>query len=253
MKQLNHALRPSSRRGAIGKGCLIGLGIVGALVLVTVMLLWSGYNSLVGTQEDSRQKWAQVENQYKRRFELVPNLVETVKGAANFEQQTITQVTEARASVGRAQLPTDLPTDQAQLDAYIKAQAQLGGALSRLMVVAEQYPQLKATENFRTLQDQLEGTENRITVARETTPGRRDGNKTVRHSPRTCWPVPFETCRVHGAREEQVVPKVDLARSERAVSALLARAGSASPRCSSGRSVPSHARRKTSCRAMTVG
>lgn len=213
MKQLNHALRPSSRRGAIGKGCLIGLGIVGALVLVTVMLLWSGYNSLVGTQEDSRQKWAQVENQYKRRFELVPNLVETVKGAANFEQQTITQVTEARASVGRAQLPTDLPTDQAQLDAYIKAQAQLGGALSRLMVVAEQYPQLKATENFRTLQDQLEGTENRITVAREDyTKAVATYNKTVRSFPKNVLAgmFRFETLpQFTVPAEEQVVPKVD--------------------------------------------
>ncbi len=213
MKQLNHALRPSSRRGAIGKGCLIGLGVVGALVLVTVMLLWSGYNSLVGTQEDSRQKWAQVENQYKRRFELVPNLVETVKGAANFEQQTITQVTEARASVGRAQLPADLPTDQAQLDAYIKAQAQLGGALSRLMVVAEQYPQLKATENFRTLQDQLEGTENRITVAREDyTKAVATYNKTVRSFPKNVLAgmFGFETLpQFTVPAEEQVVPKVD--------------------------------------------
>lgn len=213
MKQLHHALPSSSRRGAIGKGCLVGLGIVGALVLVAVMLLWSGYNSLVGTQEDSRQKWAQVENQYKRRFELVPNLVETVKGAANFEQQTITQVTEARASVGRAQLPADLPTDQAQLDAYIKAQAQLGGALSRLMVVAEQYPQLKATENFRTLQDQLEGTENRIAVAREDyTKAVATYNKAVRSFPKNVLagmfrfePLPQFTAPA----EEQVVPKVD--------------------------------------------
>ena len=213
MKQFNHALPPSSRRGAIGKGCLIGLGIVGALVLVTVMLLWSGYNSLVGTQEDSRQKWAQVENQYKRRFELVPNLVETVKGAASFEQQTITQVTEARASVGSVQMPSDLPTDQAQLDAYIKAQAQLGGALSRLMVVAEQYPQLKATENFRTLQDQLEGTENRITVAREDyTKAVATYNKTVRSFPKNVLAgmFGFETLpQFTVPAEEQVVPKVD--------------------------------------------
>ncbi|NUP97881.1 MAG: LemA family protein [Planctomycetaceae bacterium] len=213
MKQRSESFTSSSRRGAIGKGCLIGLGVVGALVLVAVMLLWSGYNSLVGTQEDSRQKWAQVENQYKRRFELVPNLVETVKGAANFEQQTITQVTEARASVGSVKMPSDLPTDQAQLDAYIKAQAQLGGALSRLMVVAEQYPQLKATENFRTLQDQLEGTENRIAVAREDyTKAVATYNKSVRSFPKNVLAgmFGFETLPQFTApAEEQVVPKVD--------------------------------------------
>lgn len=213
MKQRSESFTSSSRRGAIGKGCLIGLGVVGALVLVAVMLLWSGYNSLVGTQEDSRQEWAQVENQYKRRFELVPNLVETVKGAANFEQQTITQVTEARASVGSVKMPSDLPTDQAQLDAYIKAQAQLGGALSRLMVVAEQYPQLKATENFRTLQDQLEGTENRIAVAREDyTKAVATYNKSVRSFPKNVLAgmFGFETLPQFTApAEEQVVPKVD--------------------------------------------
>jgi LemA protein len=203
----------SSRRGALGKGCLIGLVAVGALVLGVVMLLWGGYNSLVGTQEDARQKWAQVENQYKRRFELVPNLVETVKGAANFEQETILQVTEARASVGRVQLPAELPTDQAQLDAFIKAQAQLGGALSRLLVVAEQYPQLKATENFRTLQDQLEGTENRIAVAREDyTRAVASYNKAVRSFPKNFIAGVFNFAplpQFTAPAEEQAVPKVD--------------------------------------------
>lgn len=213
MKLLSSRLPRSSRRGAIGKGCLIGLGVLGVLALALVMLLWGGYNSLVGTQEDSRQKWAQVENQYKRRFELVPNLVETVKGAANFEQQTITQVTEARASVGRVQLPAELPTDQAQLDAFIKAQAQLGGALSRLMVVAEQYPQLKATENFRTLQDQLEGTENRIAVAREDyTKAVASYNKAVRSFPKNLLAGAFNFTALPqftAPVEEQAVPKVD--------------------------------------------
>lgn len=202
-----------ARRGAISKGCLIGLAVAGALVLGLVVLLWGGYNSLVGTQEDARQKWAQVENQYKRRFELVPNLVETVKGAANFEQETIQNVTQARASVGRVQLPAGLPTDQAQLDEFGKAQAQLGGALSRLLVVSEQYPQLRATENFRTLQDQLEGTENRIAVAREDyTRAVASYNKSVRTFPKNLLanafnfpPLPQFTAPA----EEQVVPKVD--------------------------------------------
>ncbi len=203
----------AARRGAIGKGCLIALVAAGALVLGVVMALVGGYNSLVGTQEDARQKWAQVENQYKRRYELVPNLVETVKGAANFEQSTIQQVTEARASVGRVQLPAELPTDQAQLDAFIKAQAQLGGALSRLLVVAEQYPQLKATENFRTLQDQLEGTENRIAVAREDyTRAVANYNKAVRSFPKNLIAGPFNFTplpQFTAPVEEQAVPKVD--------------------------------------------
>jgi len=155
------------RRGAISKGCAIGAAVVFLIVLVPALLLWSGYNGLVGTQEDASQRWAQVENQYKRRYDLIPNLVETVKGVADFEQSTLQAVTEARASVGRAQLPADLPTDQASLDAYVRAQQGLGAALGRLFAVAENYPQLRATESFRDLQSQLEGTENRITVARE--------------------------------------------------------------------------------------
>ncbi len=213
MKTNAFTRRSASRRGAIGKGCLIALVAAGALALGLVMVLVGGYNSLVGTQEDARQKWAQVENQYKRRYELVPNLVETVKGAANFEQTTIQQVTEARASVGRVQLPAELPTDQAQLDAFIKAQAQLGGALSRLLVVAEQYPQLKATENFRTLQDQLEGTENRIAVAREDyTRAVASYNKAVRSFPKNLIAGPFNFTplpQFTAPAEEQAVPKVD--------------------------------------------
>jgi LemA protein len=154
------------RRGAIGKGCIVGLAVVAVLAVLALMLRGS-YNGLVSSQEEASQKWAAVESQYKRRNDLVPNLVETVKGAADFEKSTITQVTEARASVGRMQMPATLPTDQAQLDAYVKAQSELGSALSRLLVVAENYPQLKATANFADLQSQLEGTENRIAVARE--------------------------------------------------------------------------------------
>jgi LemA protein len=202
-----------ARRGAISKGCLIGLVLGAVVVGVLILVGVGGYNSLVSGQEDVRQKWANVDNYYKRRADLIPNLVETVKGAANFEQETITKVTEARASVGRAQLPTDLPTDQAQLDAYIRAQQQLGSALSRLMVVAEAYPQLKATEGFRALQDQLEGTENRIAVAREDyTTAVKAYNVSVRSFPKSLFagifnfrPLPQFTA----TPEETANPKVD--------------------------------------------
>ena len=158
-----------SRRGAIGKGCMIGGGILGVLLLVALLvggMVKGKYNTLVTGRENVTSKLAEVDNQYRRRNDLIDNLVETVRGAANFEQATLQDVTEARASVGRAQLPSDLPTDPAQLQAYINAQQQLGGALSRLLVVAEQYPQLQATQGFRDLQVQIEGTENRIAVAR---------------------------------------------------------------------------------------
>ncbi|MBI5363286.1 MAG: LemA family protein [Planctomycetes bacterium] len=155
-----------ARRGAIAKGCLVAVGVVVVVLLLGAVLGIGSYNGLASTQENAKAKWAEIDNQYKRRFDLVPNLVETVKGAANFETSTLTAVTEARASVGRAQLPSNLPTDSAQLQAYIQAQQGLGSALQRLFVVSEQYPQLRATENFKDLQSQLEGTENRITVAR---------------------------------------------------------------------------------------
>ncbi|MBK7876157.1 MAG: LemA family protein [Planctomycetes bacterium] len=155
-----------SRRGAVGKGCLIALAVAAALAVLLAVVGIGGYNGLASSQENAKAKWAEIDNQYKRRFDLVPNLVETVKGAADFERGTLEAVTEARASVGRAQLPANLPTDSAQLQAYLQAQQSLGGALSRLMVVAEQYPALRATENFKDLQSQLEGTENRIAVAR---------------------------------------------------------------------------------------
>jgi LemA protein len=150
------------QRGAI-KGALLFIIV---LLVGAVLLGGCQYNSLVGAQEKVKGAWSEIDNQYKRRADLVPNLVETVKGAANFEKSTLEAVVNARAAVSGMQLPADVPTDPAQLDAYIKAQQQLSGALSRLLVVAEQYPQLKATENFRDLQVQLEGTENRIGVAR---------------------------------------------------------------------------------------
>ena len=150
--------------GKMGLGCLVVLIIV---VLVVGISLAGTYNRLVTLSQEVDKQWAQVENQYQRRYDLVPNLVATVQGAAQFEKSTLEAVTQARASVGRAQInPGAAPTDPAQLAQYEQAQAALGGALQRLLVVVEKYPELKANANFRDLQAQLEGTENRIAVAR---------------------------------------------------------------------------------------
>ncbi len=146
------------------------LGIFGALALFVIIVVLAGvstYNGLVNRSQAVDAQWAQVQNVYQRRADLIPNLVATVSGAANFEKSTLTEVTNARASVGKVQInPGTAPTDAAQLADFDKAQGQLGSALSRLLVVAERYPDLKATGNFATLQSQLEGTENRISVER---------------------------------------------------------------------------------------
>jgi LemA protein len=149
------------------KTFLIGLGVVVVLGLILVMAGVSSYNGLVNRSQAVDAQWAQVQNVYQRRADLIPNLVGTVSGAANFEKSTITEVTAARASVGQVKLdPSKAPTDAAQLAEFERAQGQLGNALSRLLVVAERYPDLKATANFGMLQSQLEGTENRISVER---------------------------------------------------------------------------------------
>jgi LemA protein len=150
---------------AIGCGGLVVILIV--IALVCGLALMGIYNRLVGLQQAVDTQWAQVQTVYQRRADLIPNLVNTVAGAANFEKSTLTEVTNARASVGRVQLdPNKAPTDAKQLQEFQAAQGQLSNALSRLLVVAENYPQLTATENFRGLQAQLEGTENRISVER---------------------------------------------------------------------------------------
>jgi LemA protein len=146
----------------LGLGCLavVILGLLIAALYVTGV-----YNGLVGADQKVQAQWGQVENVYQRRADLIPNLVETVKGAAAFEQNTFTAVTEARAKVGQVQVNPGQLTP----DAFAKFQAAqdgLSSALSRLLVVVEKYPELKATENFKELQAQLEGTENRIAVER---------------------------------------------------------------------------------------
>ena len=150
-----------------GKILLAVLGTFVALVIICALWVSSIFNRLVTLQQGTDAAWAQVQNVYQRRADLVPNLVNTVSGAANFEKSTLTEITEARASVGRVQLPTGgAPTDPQKFAEFEKSQAQLGGALSRLLVVAENYPSLTATAGFRDLQAQLEGTENRISVER---------------------------------------------------------------------------------------
>ena len=150
---------------AIGCGGLVVI----VLFVVFVMALFFGgtYNRLVRLEQSVDQQWAQVQNVYQRRADLIPNLVNTVQGAANFEKSTLTEITNARASVGRVQLdPNKAPTDAAQLEQFQAAQGQLSNALSRLLVVSERYPELRANQNFLALQAQLEGTENRISVER---------------------------------------------------------------------------------------
>jgi LemA protein len=137
------------------------------LLLLLLILPGCGYNSMQANEEAVIAAWGNVESAYQRRADLVPNLVEVVKGYAKHEADTLKSVTEARARVGSLQVTKDLLNDPATLNRFRQAQGELSGALSRLMVVAERYPDLKANQNFLDLQKQLEGTENRINVARE--------------------------------------------------------------------------------------
>jgi LemA protein len=145
------------------------LGTLGVLLVVALLIIgWvsSTYNKLVQLDEQINQAWAQVENQYQRRYDLIPNLVETVKGYAKQEREVFTQVTEARAKVGQLNISPEVLKDPQAFARFQQAQDALSSALSRLLAVAENYPQLKANENFLQLQAQLEGTENRISVER---------------------------------------------------------------------------------------
>jgi len=145
-------------------------GTIAIIAVVGVLALWavSGYNKLVGLDQAVQAQWAEVENVYQRRADLIPNLVETVKGAANFERGTLKDVTEARARVGQisGQASEKILNDPAAFQRFQQAQDQLSSSLSRLLAVSEAYPDLKATAAFRDLQAQLEGSENRVAVAR---------------------------------------------------------------------------------------
>lgn len=153
----------------MGLGGKIALGCGGLALLLLVVLglgVMGSYNGLNSLSQAVDAQWGQVENVYQRRADLVPNLVETVKGAAAFEKDTFLAVTEARAKVGQVSMGGKAPESPAAMANFQKAQDGLGSALSRLLVVVEKYPDLKATQNFRDLQAQLEGTENRIAVER---------------------------------------------------------------------------------------
>lgn len=145
---------------------MLHLARVTALLSALLLLGGCGINNIPTYDEQVKAAWSQVENQYQRRADLIPNLVETVKGFAAQEKDTLTAVTEARSKVSSMQVDSDLINDPQKLQQFEQAQQQLSGALSRLMVVVERYPDLKSNQNFLALQSQLEGTENRISVSR---------------------------------------------------------------------------------------
>jgi LemA protein len=207
----------------MSKKALVVLAIVAIAVLVPIGCGASTYNQLVSLDQQVQAQWAQVENVYQRRLDLVPNLVETVKGAAAFEKDTFTAVTEARSRAAQAAQPAApggrVPDDPAALQKFQQAQEQLSGALGRLMVVVERYPDLKATQNFATLQAQLEGTENRIAVARmDFINGVREYNTELKTFPGVIWHgilyadrEPMQQLQVEPAKLD--VPKVDFGAS----------------------------------------
>jgi LemA protein len=167
----------SNAANIMNKAVVFGLGCLGIIILAVIVFggaIVGGYNGLVRSSTGVDASWAQVQTQYQRRADLIPNLVRTVEGAANFEKSTLTDVINARASATKVTIdPSKAPTDPEQLRQYEQAQNALSGTLGRLLAVSENYPQLKANNNFRDLQAQIEGTENRIAVAR------RDFNNTV--------------------------------------------------------------------------
>jgi len=148
------------------KNIWMTLGIAALVILFLGQTFGGTYNKLVAGEEGVKSAWAQVQNAYQRRLDLIPNLVETVKGYAAHEKETLTQITDARAKVGSMQVGPEILNDPAKFQQFQQAQGQLGSVLSRLMVVMERYPALKANQNFLELQNQLEGTENRIAVER---------------------------------------------------------------------------------------
>ena len=186
--------------------------VIAAVALVIYLWFKSGYNAMVEKQEEVQAKWAQVENVYQRRADLIPNLVATVKGYAEHEQGTLTAVIEARAkATGITIDPSNITPDQ--LEKFQAAQDQLSGALSRLLVSIERYPDLKANENFMALQSQLEGTENRITVERQKfNETAKDYNQYIRKFPRNIIASMFDFEKVGYFKAQagsEVAPKVE--------------------------------------------
>lgn len=165
-----------------------GKGAAALLIALAVMLSGCGINTIPTKEETAKAAWSQVQNQYQRRADLIPNLVNTVKGYATQEREVLTQVTEARAKATQVQVNANQLTDPEAIRRFQEAQAQLSGALGRLLAVSEQYPDLKSNQNFLSLQSQLEGTENRISVARrDYISAVQDYNTEVRTFPGRLW------------------------------------------------------------------
>ena len=190
------------------------LVVIGAAAMA-LLLSGCGYNTLQKTDEQIKAAWAEVVNQYQRRSDLIPNLVNTVKGFAAQEQQVLLGVTNARAKVGTIQATPELINDPQAFTRFQQAQGELSSALSRLMVVVERYPELKSDQNFRDLQAQLEGTENRITVARQRyIKAVQDYNVVVRSFPSNLTAMLFSfkekpQFTVENEKEISKAPKVD--------------------------------------------
>lgn len=194
-------------------------------ILMLLTLSGCGYNTLQTSDEEIKASWGEVLNQYQRRADLIPNLVNVVKGYAGHEKAVLTEIAQARSSVGSMQATPELVNDEEAFKKYIAAQSQMSGALSRLMVVAENYPQLKADASFRDLQAQLEGTENRITVARNRYIGTvKDYNVTVRSFPTNLTAMMFghkvkPSFTVENERAIAVPPTVDFGGAQTATPA----------------------------------
>ncbi|MEP6968002.1 MAG: LemA family protein [Pseudomonadota bacterium] len=168
------------------------LGRLGLILILPATLAGCGFNTIPTKQEKARAAWADVQNDYQRRADLIPNLVATVKGFAAQERTVLVQVTQARASATQVKVDASTLTDPAAFARYEQAQNQLSGVLGRLMAISERYPDLKSNENFMALQSQLEGTENRITVARrDYNEAVRDFNTTLRTFPGMIWASTF--------------------------------------------------------------
>ena len=163
---MTRVVGPSRLSSSLSFAPLARIRAAGLALLAAVALSGCGYNNFQTLDEQVKGAWAEVLNQYQRRSDLIPNIVATVKGEANFEQETLTKVIEARSKATSIQATPELVNNPEAFERFQKAQGELTGALSRLMVVAEQYPQLKANQAFQDLRVTLEGTENRITVAR---------------------------------------------------------------------------------------
>lgn len=202
------------------KGMIMYRWMLGLVFISSIILSGCGYNTLQSTDEQIKASWGEVLNQYKRRADLIPNVVNTVKGFAEHEKDVLIGVTEARSKVGNIQATPELINNPDAFSKFQQAQGELSSALSRLMVVVEKYPELKSDTNFRDLQAQLEGTENRITVARNRyIQAVKDYNVTVRSFPSNLTAMMFgyavkPTFTVENEQEIVIPPKVEFGSSK---------------------------------------